>query len=207
MSAVLELPDKKEELSASSGGAAFSQKPYLFTVETYDSMIEKGILTENDNVELLNGAIINKMPKGTKHAYFNDLIGDFLNDALRKKAVVRNQNPILLDDFSEPEPDLVVCRPPREQYLTKLPTPADIFLIIEVSDSTLSFDRNDKGAAYARAGIAQYLIVNVENRTIEDYRKPAADGFQTKQTYAAGEKFRLDAFPDLEIAVEDFLPN
>lgn len=178
-----------------------------FSVEIYHSMIENGILTENDNVELLNGAIIEKMPKGNKHAYYNDLVSDFLRAKLSDKVVIRNQNPILLDDFSEPEPDIVLCKPPRKQYLTKTPTPEDILLVIEVSDTTVYFDRHEKGAVYARAGIGQYIIVNVENDTIEDYRQPEADGYGAKQTYKTGESFTLLAFPELEVAVGDFLQS
>src|SRR5262249_33243161 len=140
MSTVLEPPRK-------------TPKIHPLSVEIYDSMIKNGILTENDNVELLNGAIIEKMPKGEKHAYFNDLIGDFVKELLGKSVIVRNQNPVILNDFSEPEPDIVLCRPPRENYIAKHPSPEDILLIIEVSDTTLYFDRNDKAQAYAAAGI------------------------------------------------------
>ena len=177
------------------------------SVKIYDAMIENGILTENDNVELLNGAIIEKMPKGNKHAYYNDLIGDFLKEKFGEKSIVRNQNPILLDDFSEPEPDIVLCRLPREQYLTKHPTPENVLAIIEISDTTLYFDRHEKGLAYSRAGIEQYLIVNVENKTVEDYRTPGEDGYGAKQTYQIGEEFTLLAFPEIKIAVKDFLQS
>lgn len=194
MSAVLEAPRE-------------IPKMHLLSVEIYDSMIQTGTLNENDNVELLNGAIIEKTPKGNRHAYFNDSIGDFLKEKLGSKAVVRNQNPISLDGFSKPEPDIVLCKPPRRQYLSKTPTPADILLIIEVSDTTLYFDRHEKAAAYARNGIEQYLIVNVENNTIEDYRKPGADGYQSKQTYEIGEQISFIHFPELECAVADFLQN
>ncbi len=95
---------------------------------------------------------------------------------------------------------------PIEKYNSKHPTPEDILLIIEVSDTTIRLDRNDKYFAYANAGIKHYLIVNVENNTIEDYRKPTIDGYQSKQTYEKGETFSLVAFPEIEISVEDFLP-
>lgn len=182
----------------------YTAQPYRIGVEMYDAMIENGILDENDNVELLDGEIIEKMPKGTKHAFYNDLISDMLKEKLGKKSIVRNQNPIRLE-FSEPEPDVVLAALPREKYLNQHPKPEDILLIIEVSDSTLQFDRLNKGLAYANAEISQYLIVNVENYTIEDYRQPTYDGYQSKQTYKNGEKFSLVAFPEIEIAVEDFL--
>lgn len=201
MSAVLELTEKKEKKASEQ----YVKETHQISAKDYDLMIEHGILTENDKVELLDGEIINKMPKGKKRAYFNDLISDFLREKFGKEAVIRNQNSILLDEFSEPEPDIALCKSPRKKYLENHPAPEDILLIVEISDTTLQFDRIAKGEAYSRAGIGQYLIVNVENETIEDYREPAADGFQSKRTYKQGEKFALQAFPEIEIKVEDFL--
>jgi Uma2 family endonuclease len=180
-------------------------QPRRLSVEIYDAMIANGILTENDNVELLNGAIIEKMPKGTRHTSANTFITRFFYRVIGEQAVIRVQDPILLDDFSEPEPDVVLAKLPFEKYSLRHPTPEDILLIIEVSDSTLYFDRHEKGLAYARAGIEQYLLVNVENNTIEDYRNPNDDGYGMKQTYKTGDKFSLLAFPKIEVAVEDFL--
>ena len=181
-------------------------KPRRLSVEIYDAMIESGILTENDNVELLNGIIIEKLPKGTKHSLYNDIISDTLKEKI-KDVYVRNQNPIQLDDFSEPEPDIVLAKLPRDKYLENHPKSADILLVIEISDSTLYYDRDEKGLAYSLAGIQQYLIVNVGNNTIEDYQNPSNDGYQTKQIYKIGEKFNLIAFPEIEVAVEDFLQS
>ncbi len=203
MSAVLELTEK----STSNGNAGFAVKPYRFSVKIYDLMIERGVLDENDNVELLNGEIIDKMSKGKKHAYYNDLISDYLKGTFGKESIVRNQNPIHLDGFSQPEPDIVLAKLPREKYLAQHPTPEDILLIVEVSDSTLYFDRNEKGLAYSQAGIGQYLLINVENSTVEDYRNPNNDGYATKQTYKIGDVFSLLAFPKVEIAVKDFLQS
>src|SRR5215213_4258899 len=151
MSAVLDLTEKTEKTQL-NGSVAYVKKPYLISVKTYDSMIKHGILTENDNVELLNGAIIEKMSKGTKHTSATNLVTRFFYRHIDEKAVIRVQDPILLDDFSEPEPDIVLAKPPIEKYLSQHPTPEDILLIIEVSDSTLHFDRNNKGEAYSRAG-------------------------------------------------------
>lgn len=197
------------EIAALSNGANgnFSNSMRLrsFTVKEYDSLIETGFFTENDRIELLNGVIIEKMPKGTKHAFFNDLIAARFMKFLGEKVYVRNQNPIWLDEISEPEPDIVLAEPPLDNYLDKHPTPAEIYLILEVSDATLSFDRNAKSLAYARAGIRQYLLLNVNDQTIEDYREPSADGFQSKQTHRREQSFNLVAFPEILLAA-DFLP-
>jgi Uma2 family endonuclease len=180
--------------------------PHLLTVKEYDSMIELGILTENDNVELLNGVIIEKTFKGTKHCSANDRAAHIFYRILGDKAIVRNQNPIWLDDFSEPEPDIVLAALDENDYEDKHPTPEDIFLILEVSDSTLSYDRTAKRAAYARAGIRQYLLLNVQDGTLEDYREPGLDGYQSKQTLRDEQTFNLVAFPDVSLQAKDFSP-
>ena len=176
------------------------------TIKEYDSMIKTGVFNKDDNIELLNGVIVEKMPKGTKHATLNDIIATRLIQKFGERACIRNQNPIWLDDFSEPEPDIVLVKPPLERYFDNHPTPSEIFLIIEIADSTLDYDRNTKSLAYARAEIQQYLLLNVQDRTIEDYREPSADGYQSKQTYRAEQTFNLTAFPDLQLEVNDFLP-
>ncbi len=185
----------------------YTGKPYRISAELYDEMIENGILDENDNVELLDGRIIEKMPKGKKHSSYNDSVTRYFYKNVDEKCVIRNQNPILLAEFAEPEPDIVLAKLPREKYLERLPQTDDILLFVEVSDSTLNFDRNIKGLRYSRAGIRQYLIVNVENKTVEDYQNPTEDGYASKQTYEIGDTFILNAFPEIEIAVEDFLQS
>ena len=204
MSAVIEISKLANNRNDTPNDDFLRLRP--FTVKEYDWMIEQGILTENDNIELLNGAIVEKMPKGTKNANFNDIIANLFFQKLGQKVWIRNQNPIWLDDFSEPEPDIVLVEPPFSKYFEKHPTPADIFLILEVSDSTLSYDRTAKSAAYARGGIRQYLLLNVQDRTLEDYREPGADGYQSKQTLRGEQTFNLVAFPDVSLAAKDFLP-
>ena len=177
----------------------------LITVAEYDRMTELGFFDNGERVELLNGEIIEIMGKGTKHAIFNDLVADILNEKLGKNVYLRNQNPITLDDFSEPEPDIVLAKPPRGNYLEKHPTPTDIYLVMEISDTTLYQDRETKSLLYARAGIVQYLLLNVNEQTIEDYRKPNFDGYESKKTHRIGDKFNLVAFPEIEIKVDEIL--
>lgn len=178
----------------------------LLTVKKYDFLIEKGILTKYDRIELLNGLIVEKLPKSPRHCASNDRAFRLFLKFLEEKVCVRNQNPIWLDEVSEPEPDIVLTRPPFERYFDGHPTPDEIYLILEIADSTLTYDRQTKGAAYARAGIRQYLVLNVQEKTLEDYREPGADGYGSKQTYRAGQVFNLVAFPDISLNVSDFLP-
>jgi Uma2 family endonuclease len=177
----------------------------LITVVEYDRMTELGFFDNGERVELLNGEIIEIMGKGTKHAILNDLVADVLNEKLGKSVYLRNQNPITLDNFSEPEPDIVLAKPPRGNYFEKHPTPADIYLVMEISDTTLYQDRETKSLLYARAGIAQYLLLNVNEQTIEDYREPNFDGYEFKKTHRIGDKFNLVAFPEIEIKVSEML--
>lgn len=203
MSAVIEISKLANTQNGKQNDDFLKLRP--FTVKEYDWMIEQGMLTENDNIELLNGAIVEKMPKGTKHSAANDRAARVFYRVLGDKAIIRNQNPIWLDDFSEPEPDIVLAALNENGYEDKHPMPEDIFLILEVSDSTLSYDRTAKSAAYARAGIRQYLLLNVQDQTLEDYREPGTDGYQSKQTLRAEQAFNLVAFPDVSLQVKDFL--
>ncbi|MCY7347413.1 MAG: Uma2 family endonuclease [Pyrinomonadaceae bacterium] len=175
------------------------------SVEDYEKMIDIGIFDEDDRVELLDGVIIEMNPKKTKHTIVNYLIGEFFYDNFRKQTIVRLQEPIILDDFSEPKPDAVLAQLPLLKYLETHPTAADVLLVVEVSDTTLAKDRR-KASNYARAGIVQYLLFNLNTDEIEDYREPAADGYRFKQTHDRTAIFNLVAFPEVEIKVADLLP-
>ena len=176
-------------------------------VKEYDSMIEKGILTKYDRIELINGIIVEKAKKSPRHCASTDIVMKLFWNHFDEKAVVRNQNPIWLDDYSEPEPDIVLAALREDEYENSHPRPEEIYLILEVADSTLDFDRNTKGDAYARAGIRQYIVLNVQEKNLEDYREPSADGFQSKQTLRAGQEIDLVAFPEVILKVNDFLPT
>lgn len=204
MSAVIETSSRTKPVIGNFNGETLKLRQ--ITVAEYDLMIESGVFDEDDQIELLNGAIVEKIPKGTKHATLNNIIATRFIVELEQKTCVSNQNPIWLDEFSEPEPDIVLAVPPCEKYFEHHPKPDDIFLVLEIADSTLGYDRNTKGAAYTRAGIRQYIVLNVQEKTLEDYREPNTDGFQSKQTYRAGQNFSLVAFPEIKFQVSDFLP-
>ncbi len=201
MNTVLEVTKQSLTTEVFQNGQVLNAR--LISVEEYDRMIEHGILTTEDKVELLNGVIINKMPKGIQHAALNDLLAELFREKLGNSVIIRNQNPIVIEDFSEPEPDIVLAKPPREIYFEKHPTPEDILLVVETSDSTLGRDRFAKGLTYAKASIRQYLVLNVQDQTIEDYQNPNEDGYGSKQTYRSGEAFNLVAFPEIEIKVDE----
>jgi Uma2 family endonuclease len=199
MSAVLEINEIVPK--AQTNG----YKRRLITVAEYDRMTELGFFNSDEKVELINGEIIKIMAKGTKHSSINDRVARFFYKNLDEKVIVRNQNPIVLNNFSEPEPDIVLAKQNASDYLEKHPTPEDIFLIMEISDTTLYQDREAKSLMYARSGIKQYLILNVNDQTIEDYREPNFDGYEYKKTHRIGDKFNLVSFPEIEVNVNDIL--
>jgi Uma2 family endonuclease len=197
MSAVIEIPRTVSVASSLR----------RFTVNDYYRMLEAGILHEDDPVELIRGEIRTMSPKGPRHAsgstranrYFTQLLGD--------QAIIRIQDPIHLDDFSEPEPDVVLAVVADDEYDYHHPTPEEIYLVLEVSDSSLDSDRDEKSKLYAQSGIQQYCILNVRDRELEDYRNPHANDYRSKQIYSADQSFSLVAFPDIRVEVAALLPQ
>ena len=201
MSAVLELQEKTSFSETNGNGSNL----YRLRVEDYDKMIENGIFDEDERIELWDGVLIKMSPKGIKHRTTTTKATDYFYEHLRRKTLIQVQDPIRLDDFSEPEPDVVLAQSPLSKYTLTHPTPKDIYLVVEVADSSIDIDRR-KAVKYARNGILQYLILNVNTNEIEDYREPSADGYRFKKTYTENETFNLVAFPDVEIKVSDLLP-
>jgi len=141
-----------------------------WTLEDYHAMIEAGILTSEDRVELLFGQIVEMNPVGRAHSTTVKKINKFLNQRLSgDDFVIGIQDPVTLVDSSEPEPDVYVVKGPLEQYLDHHPGPEDILLLIEVSDSTLEKDKGAKKVNYAQAGIKEYWIIDVYARQILRY--------------------------------------
>jgi Uma2 family endonuclease len=138
----------------------------------YERLVDLGAF-DGEPVELLGGQLIVAEPKGSEHATAVDMADDALRAALPPGWIVRVQNPIALDDESAPEPDIAVVRGTRAEY--RHAHPARPALVIEVAESSLVFDRVEKGSLYARAGLADYWIVNLVDRVLEVYRDPDHD--------------------------------
>jgi Uma2 family endonuclease len=203
MSAVLEIEKEVSVPQNQTNGEFFEE--YRLRVEDYEKMIEFGIFNDDDKIELWEGKLITMSPKGTKHRISNNRAYRNFFKKLEERALLQSQDPIKLDDYSEPEPDLVAAKLKKDEYLLSHPTPKDILFVMEIADATVLRDRN-KAKNFARNGIQQYLILNLNTDEIEDYREPAADGYRFKRTYTAEESFNLVAFPDVEIKVADLLP-
>jgi len=144
------------------------------SIEQYHAIIQAGILTDDDSVELLEGWLVFKMPKNPPHRVTTRLVRTALENILPPGWYVDSQEPITLSN-SEPEPDIVVVRGDTRQYLDRHPGAEDIALIIEVSDTTLQRDRTVKKRIYARAGISLYWIVNLVEEQVEVYSQPLVE--------------------------------
>ena len=177
-----------------------------FTVAEYYRMAEVGVLSPEERVELIEGEIIVMAPIGPLHA--GDILRSIRLFSRRDddRFTVQIQNPLRLDDGSEPEPDLMLLRPRADDYTTAHPTPADTLLVIETSDSSLAYDREVKIPLYARAGVPQTLIKNLPGDCIESFDQPGPEGYARHIIYRRGDKIRLTSLPDLELAVADLLP-
>lgn len=186
--------------------AAVPSEPiWRLSVEQYHAMIQAGILTDDDPVELLEGWLVFKMPKNPRHRATTRIIREALENLLPNGWYVDTQEPITTTD-SEPEPDFVIVRGNTRQYLDRHPGPEDIALVIEVSDATLQSDRTSKMRTYARANISTYWIVNLVESQIEVYTEPS--GPVKHPNYAQRKDYRLpDAIPlTLEDVEIDRLP-
>jgi Uma2 family endonuclease len=159
-----------------------------FTVDEYHRLIRAGILTENDPVELVEGWIVYKMPRNPPHDVTIELVEEVIRGRLPSGWRLRGQCAITTDD-SEPEPDFIIVRGAPRSRLPGHPGPADIAVLIEVADTSLAYDRKEKGRLYGRAGIPCYWIINLVDRQIEVYSVPtgpgAAPGYQQRQDYDA----------------------
>lgn len=178
---------------------------HWFTVSEYDRMGETGILTEDDRVELVEGEIIEMSPIGRRHAACVGRLTNLFGRLLVERAIVWVQNPIVLDEYSEPQPDVALLRRRDDFYERSLPMPDDVLLIIEVADTTLEYDRQIKVPLYARAGIAEVWIVNLVDEQIEIYAEPANDAYQSKQEAGRGETINSSSALDVMLRVDDIL--
>ena len=180
---------------------------YRFTVTEYYAMGDAGIFTEDDPVELLDGDIIVLPPVQPWHsASVSRLTHNFV-PSLQRRAVVSVQGPTRLNDESEPQPDIMLLRWRDDYYEGGHPRPADVLLLIEVSDTTLDYDRNTKLSAYARAGIPEVWIVSRQDRRIEAYTSPSEGTYSNVRRAGPNDTIAPQAFPDITLDVGPFFPH
>jgi hypothetical protein len=202
MAAVIEIPGAAQPLAVVNG--LLGQR--LFTAREYQHLVEVGILNEDERVELIEGRIVQMAPKNIEPVIATKRANRCFNRPLGERVIISVQDPILLNDFSEPEPDIVLHAPPDDRYLESHPTPKDIFLVLEIADSSLAYDRDVKCPLFAQNGIVHFCLLNLQSRELEDYREPGPNGYRRKQTYSEKEDFNLVAIPKISIKFKDLLP-
>ena len=178
----------------------------LWTVENYYHMTQAGILSPEERVELLDGEVISMAVKKPPHVVTTKLASDYIERLLSGLTLVRVQDPIHLNQYSEPEPDIAVVMPPVRRYIKHHPSVDEIFLLIEVADSTLRFDTEKKALAYARASIPDYWVVDTIARQVYIFREPQEGKYTKKLVLSESSTIMPLAFPEIEVELVEFFP-
>ena len=174
---------------------------YTVTTDTYHRMIEVGILTKNDRVELIRGEIINKSARSTLHTGTVDRISNLLPGLVKDHAIIRVQGPVTIPDHSEPEPDITLLKPRPDFYATKYAQPADTLLVVEVADTSWPIDYEIKRPLYASVGIPELWLVNLNKYEIEVHRTPGRDTYKNISILQSGDTVRVPV-PGVEMMIE-----
>jgi len=175
-----------------------------FTIAEYHLLAELSFFEENERVELIKGEIIQIAAKGTPHSVCETRLERELYKLVGDRATLRGQQPITLSNNSEPEPDRVIVKNRDDDYLANHPSPSDILLLIEIADSSLKYDQQEKLPIYAEAKISDYWIFNLVDYYLECYSEPYQDlqgkfGYRRKLIYLPNESVNLPCFPDLSL--------
>lgn len=205
----------KKSVDQISNLAIFPQQKIFpirrLSVDEYHKIGENGILKDDERVELIDGVIVEMSPKGTKHsAVVSKLSAPFYELVLQDKVLLRVQDPVVLTDDTEPEPDLALVKPRTDAYMEKHPHSDDVWLLIEVADTSLEKDREIKLRIYAASGIPEVWVVNLVENIIEVYREPlllpdGTAGYRTRTNFVKGDRISPQAFLDKMIAVSEII--
>lgn len=179
---------------------------YRFTVKDYHRMAEAGIFHEDDRVELLEGEIVEMPPIGPGHAGgVKRLMSIFLPLQADGKAILSVQDPIRLEEHSEPQPDLALLKPRPDFYSHAHPGPEDVLLLVEVMASSSGYDREVKVPLYASFGIQETWLVDIEQELIEVYRAPGVEGYGEVHRVRRGQRLSPQMLPDFVCMADEIL--
>lgn len=176
-----------------------------FNVEQYYRLAEAGVLKPDDRVELIEGEIIKMSPIGSSHAACLRGLDIAFGEIFGRRYLISIQSPVRLDDFSEPEPDLALLKPREGLYADRHPQPDDVLLIIEVADTTLLSDRNVKIPLYARFGIPESWLVNLQEKLVEVYCDPVDGHYQKSLKFERGDMLTSPTIQGLSLKVDDII--
>ncbi|HQU86675.1 MAG TPA: Uma2 family endonuclease [Pyrinomonadaceae bacterium] len=176
-----------------------------FSVKEYHDFIKQGVFKPEERIELWEGEFIEMSPIGKRHASLVDFLVEWLISVSQRQYIVRSQNPIILDDFSEPQPDVCILRRREDFYRQTDVKAADVLLTIEVADSTVKFDRDIKFPRYAANGIEEAWLIDLENERIEIHTQPTKNGYRLVKILHRGDIAESTVFAEIKIAVDDIL--
>jgi Uma2 family endonuclease len=167
--------------------------------------LQKSGLLNDAQYELIEGELLNKMPKNPAHVTANRLVRSWATTHFGE-AFVRTQDPLMLDLFNEPEPDMAVTKEDEDAYTEIHPTATEVHLVVEVSDSTLDYDLNRKADLYARAGVVEYWVIDLPNRRLHVHQEPTENGYARVLALAESQTIAPLAKPEAPVAVSALLP-
>jgi Uma2 family endonuclease len=176
-----------------------------FTADEFLRMAETGILCEDDRLELIDGEVVEMTPIGLPHTASVSCATRALVMAVGDTAIVQPQGPVRLDLYYEPEPDLAVLRPRADFYASRRPGPDDVLLIIEIADSSIDYDRDVKAPIYAKAGIPEYWLADLNASLLTRYLSPERGAFRSIDQFRRGESIAPRLLPSCLVAVDVFL--
>jgi Uma2 family endonuclease len=175
------------------------------SIDDYHRMAADGLFSGADRVELIEGEIVEMTPAGDLHCGGVRRLDDLFTTALGRRVLVDKEHPVRLGDLSEPEPDLALLVRRDDYYASRTPVPADVFLLVEVADSSTGYDRSVKAPLYVRAGIREYWLLDLPAGILEVYRQPRPDGCRDVRRLHRWESVAVEAFPDVQFSVSDLL--
>ncbi len=182
-------------------------KKHLTNLAEWKKMGDAGIFPPDSRLELINGEIIEMSPIGSNHAGHLNRLNQLFTLKTSSNAIVSIQNPLQLNDLSEPEPDLMLLKLHQDFYCERHPNATDVLLLIEVADSSLEYDQNQKLRLYASHNIPEYWLLNINQSCVEIYRRPNAGLYAEKTTLSAGDQISLSQLPDITINIADILQS
>ena len=182
-------------------------EPYRFTIAQYCAIAWANILKEGERVELIDGVIVAMSPMGNPHRSTVNRLTRLFGENVNRRAIVQVQSSITLDDHTMPEPDLALLRERADFYESDDTYPEDVLLVIEVADSSVDCDRNEKLPRYAQAGIPEVWLTILPERVIEVHTEPSGGRYTQMRTFRPGDSISPACFPDIVLSVDEILPG
>ncbi|HXG86152.1 MAG TPA: Uma2 family endonuclease [Pyrinomonadaceae bacterium] len=176
-----------------------------FTIDEYHNFIETGVFKPEERIELWEGEFVEMSPIGMRHVSCLNYLIEFLRDALGKTVIISPQNPIVLNDFSEPQSDIAILKRREDFYRNENATAADVLIVMEIADTTLKYDRDTKFPRYAASGIEEAWLIDLENDRVEIHGDPTEFGYSLVKILHRGQSAESTVLPEIKITIDKIL--